>query len=56
MAEKPRDAVVKFYTYRNVQLAASRGLPCDSAALVLLVITCMYQQYFVMLNDRSSRH
>ena len=27
MAEKPRDAGVKFDTYRNVQLAASRGLP-----------------------------
>ena len=26
MAEKPRDAVVKFDTYRNVQLAVSRGL------------------------------
>jgi len=30
VTEKPRDAVVKFDTYRNVQLAASRGLPCDS--------------------------
>ena len=34
MAQKPRDAVVKFDTYRNVQLAASRGLLCDSAALL----------------------
>jgi len=32
VAEKPRDADVKFDAYGNVQLAASRGLPCESAA------------------------
>ena len=30
MSKKPRDAVVKFDTYGNVELAASHGLPCDA--------------------------
>ena len=35
MAQKPRDAVVNFLSKFT---AASRGPPCDSTALVVLVV------------------
>ena len=58
MAEKPRDAVVKFDTYRNVQLAASRGLPCDSTGAAPLLfcelLGCEWNN-FLSQNRRMHR-